>query len=147
MKTKSPTQHYPRAALMVMVLLATGLVFSGFGQSNGQKTENSHGVTLTAITCDSLVPADSTLSIKVFAENKGADVVEAIVSLVDSASGDTLEYWYPLFPPESADSIVMFWNTKGTKAGSHTLSAVVVSPATGNNPASVKVSRTTTVVR
>jgi hypothetical protein len=147
MKKKNPTQHYPRAVLMVVALLGAGLVFSGSGQSIGPKNDGSHGVTVTAITCDSLVPADSTLSIKVFAENKGADVVEAIVTLVDSASGDTLEYWYPLFPPESGDSIVMFWNTKGAKAGNHTLSAVVVSPAAGNNPASARVSRTTTVVR
>jgi hypothetical protein len=147
MHKKNLLAHRRGFAGKVLILLAAGLVFSGSGQTNGQKNDGSHGVTLTSITCDSLVPADSTLAIKVFAENKGSDVVEAIVSLVDSASGDTLEYWYPLFPPESADSIVMFWNTRGAKAGNHTLSAVVVSPAAGNNPASARVSRITTIVR
>jgi hypothetical protein len=92
------------------------------------------------------MPSDSTLAITVIAENKGKSVVEAIVTLVDSTAGDTIEIWHPLFPPEGVDSIVMFWNTKGAKAGSHTLSGIAAVPT--DSFSTVKVlSRTVTVGR
>jgi hypothetical protein len=139
--------HQCRPIKAVLAILAAGLLLSVFPQAQVSKpAESSHDVMLTAIRSDSLVSLDSTLAITVVAENKGRNVVEAIVALVDSVSTDTLENWYPLFPPESSDSIVMFWNTKGVKTGSHTLSAVIVSSPAGN-PSVVKLSRTTTVVR
>lgn len=73
------------------------------------------------------------LLITVKVENKGVYVEEATVSLIDSASGDTIENWYPLLPPESADSTVVFWSTKGAKAGKHTLTAVLATPEDGNS--------------
>jgi hypothetical protein len=140
-----PSKHRQTSIQGIIAILLAGSCFSGFSQNLASPPAYSHGVALTALRSDSLIPLDSTLSVTVVAENKGKNVVEAVVILVDSASGDTLENWYPLFPPESADSIVMFWNTKGTKTGSHTLTAVLVAPADNNSPA-LRVSRNLTIV-
>ena len=91
-----------------------------------------HDAEIVSISSQDSVTLDSTLVITIRAENKGRYVEEAIVSLIDSASGDTIENWYPLLPPESADSTMMFWNTKGSKAGNHTLKAVLVIPVDSN---------------
>jgi hypothetical protein len=130
----------------ILTVLCTGLFFSVFPQVNAVRPVHSTGVVLRAIRSDSLISADSTVPIMVIAENKGANVIEAIVSLVDSASGDTIENWYPLFPPESADSIVLFWDTKGAKSGNHTLSGILAVP-TDSSSTVKRLSRTVTVVR
>jgi hypothetical protein len=129
-----------------MAVLCAGLFFSVFPQVNAARPAHSTEVVLTVIRSDSLIPSDSTLAITVIAENKGTNVVEAIVTLVDSAAGDTIENWYPLFPPESVDSIVLFWNTKGAKAGSHTLSGIVAVPTDSFSTVN-RLSRTVTVGR
>ncbi|HUI92766.1 MAG TPA: hypothetical protein VLX68_11015 [Chitinivibrionales bacterium] len=74
------------------------------------------------------VAHDSTLVLMVRVMNKSRRVAEAAVSLIDSASGDTIENWYPLIPPQSSDSTEIFWNTKGAKVGNHTLKAVYSLP-------------------
>jgi hypothetical protein len=91
-----------------------------------------HDASVVSICSRDSVALDSTLVITVRADNKGRFVEEATISLIDSASGDTIENWYPLFPPESADSTFMFWNTKGYKIGNHTLKAVLSIPLDGN---------------
>jgi len=125
--------------------LVAGVMFSAMSQTNVPPPA-SHDVALTAIKSDSILALDSTVAIKVFAENRSKNVVEAIVSLVDSVSNDTIEKWYPLFPPESADSIVLFWNTKGKKAGNHVLAGSLLVPAESATAAS-RLSHTVTVVR
>jgi hypothetical protein len=89
---------------------------------------SAHDASVVSVSSPDSVTLDSTLIITIRVENKGRFVEEAVVSLIDSASGDTIENWYPLFPPECTDSTVMFWNTKGAKAGNHTLKAVLVIP-------------------
>jgi hypothetical protein len=130
-------------ALGCFITLLAGVVFSAFSQSIDHPR---HNVLITAIQSDSVLSKDTTVAIKVFAENRGKDVVEAVVTLVDSIAGDTIENWYPLFPPESADSIVLFWNTKGKKTGAHILSGFIVVPAE-TTAAISRLSRTVTVNR
>ena len=141
----SPSIHHQTSIKGIFAVLLAGSCFSVFPQNSAFPPAYSPSVLLTAIRSDSMIRLDSTLPVTVVAENKGKNVVEAVVSLIDSAGGDTLEYWYPLFPPESPDSIVIFWNTRGAKPGRHTLTAVLVTPADSNSPVP-RVSRILTIV-
>jgi hypothetical protein len=87
-----------------------------------------HDAGIISVVSKDSVTIDSTIVISIRAQNLGRHVEEATVSLIDSASGDTIENWYPLLPPESSDSTEMFWNTKGTKVGKHSLKAVLAIP-------------------
>jgi hypothetical protein len=58
------------------------------------------------------ISEDSTLSIFIGAINSSRDVREAVVSLIDSTAGDTIQNWYPILPPQSTDSTLAFWTPK-----------------------------------
>jgi hypothetical protein len=130
----------------ILAVLAAGLLSRVPAQDKGLAIDSSHDIVLTIIKSDSIVIQDSTVPIAIFAANNGNDVVEATVSLVDNTTGDTIENWYPLFPPQSSDSIVLFWNTRGVKSGKHVLLAHLVNTADPAKPAS-NLSRTVTVTR
>jgi hypothetical protein len=110
----------------ILVLLCT--LAAGVGAQELRSQGSVHDAAVISVSSSDSVTLDSTLVITIRAENRGRFVEEAVVSLIDSASGDTIENWYPLFPPECADSTMMFWNTKGAKAGNHTLKAILVIP-------------------
>ena len=131
-----------------IAVAAFALIFSAFPQTQvpAPKRGNTASVEITALASDSAVKPDSILSVKVVAENKGRNVVVAVVTLVDSASGDTIDKWYPLFPPQSADSITLFWNTKAAAPGNHTLTGILTVYPDSTTPKS-RLSRTISVSR
>jgi hypothetical protein len=132
--------HFLSGILALLLAVAT----TAFTQGIPPRISVHDAAIMPLFSPDSVV-LDSTLVILVRAENRGRYVEEAMVSLVDSASGDTIENWYPLLPPESADSTLMFWNTKGAKAGKHTLKAVLVIPL-DSKPADNEQKRTVKVI-
>ncbi len=71
------------------------------------------------------ISADATVPLILHANNTSRDVKEFVVTLRDSASGDTIETWFPILPPQSQDSSSVFWNTKGAKPGRHVLKAIL----------------------
>jgi hypothetical protein len=143
-KSHSIAGHFPVSA--ILTVLAAGLLSAIPAQDKAMAGDSSHDVVLTIIKSDSIVAQDSTVPIAIFAVNNGDNVVEATVSLVDNTTGDTIENWYPLFPPQSSDSIVLFWNTCGVKSGKHVLFAHLVNTADAAKPAS-NLFRTVTVAR
>jgi hypothetical protein len=128
MKNNHPTIRHPLTGSVVLLCALAAAV----GAQELHPRASVHDASVVSVSSPDSVTLDSTLIITIRAENKGRYVEEATVTLIDSASGDTIENWYPLLPPESADSTVMFWNTKGAKAGNHTLKAVLVIPVDSN---------------
>jgi hypothetical protein len=128
MKNNYPTIMHPLIGILVLLCSLAAVL----GAQELRPRVSVHDAAVITVSSQDSVTLDSTLVITIHAENKGRFVEEAVVSLIDSASGDTIENWYPLFPPESADSTVMFWNTKGAKAGNHMLKAVLVIPVDSN---------------
>jgi hypothetical protein len=104
-----------------------------------------HDVAVTALSSQSWVVVDSTLSIGVEVANKGDKVEEISVFLIDSAFNDTIEQWFPVIEPKTTDTTVLFWNTKGVQTGKHTVVAVAVI-AGDANPDNNMLSQNTTVV-
>jgi hypothetical protein len=108
-----------------LFLLLNSLVFSANAQQLRPQI-SAHDASIVSVSSSDSITLDSTLAVTVRAENRSRVVEEAVVSLIDSASGDTIENWYPLIPPESSDSTEMYWNTKGATVGTHTLKAVLL---------------------
>lgn len=111
----------------------------------GQAATPVHDVAVTAVSSPSWVVVDSTLSISVQVANKGEKVEEIRVFLIDSATDDTIEQWFPVIAPQNEDSTELFWNTKGVQPGRHSLKTVAVI-ANDENPANNVLYQSVTVV-
>jgi hypothetical protein len=119
-----------RIAASANVALVSAIVGGVALFSNAQERPvqvAGHTTEITSVSALDSVKIDSTLAVTLHAENRSRTVEEVTVSLVDSTSGDTIERWYPILPPESRDSSVILWNTKGAKPGRHTLRAILAS--------------------
>src|SRR5271157_5752257 len=107
------------------IALLISLALTSFAAAQGNALDGAPAVSLSS---PDSVARDSTLVVTLRAENRSRDVKEALVCLVDSATGDTIENWYPILPPQSLDSGTVFWNTKGVLPGKHVLRAILVFP-------------------
>jgi hypothetical protein len=126
------------------VFFCLGLFLLHYQAAFGQ-APFAHDVAVTALSSQSWVIADSTLSTSIEVANKGDKVEEISVFLIDSAFNDTIEQWFPVIEPNTTDTTVLFWNTKGAQSGKHTFIAVAVI-ASDANPGNNKLSQSVTVV-